>query len=231
MRSESTTSSVLVCCDVWKTYRDGDREVEVLAGVNLNVLAAERVAIIGSSGAGKSTLLNILGGLDSPSRGAVELNGVPLTGLSESQRCQLRNTSLGFVYQFHHLLPEFTAVENVAMPILIGGGERREAIRTASLVLEQVGIGARLYHKPGELSGGERQRVAIARALVMKPACILMDEPTGNLDTQSAEQVLGVVEQLSREVETSFVIVTHDPGVAAKMDRVLELRDGQLRSP
>jgi lipoprotein-releasing system ATP-binding protein len=220
---------VLQCKDVCKTYRDGDREVEVLRSVNLSIKAGETVAIVGSSGAGKSTLLNILGGLDSPGSGSVLVGGADLNAVNEAERCHLRNKMLGFVYQFHHLLPEFTANENVAMPLLIAGIGRGEAMSTAQRVLEKVGVGERLTHKPGELSGGERQRVAIARALVMKPGCVLMDEPTGNLDGATAAQVLSAVGELTREVTSSFVIVTHDMQVASKMDRILELTEGQLK--
>ncbi len=222
------SGTVLSCVGVGKIYRDGDRSVEVLKGVELVLKAGERLAIIGSSGAGKSTLLNLLGGLDTPSAGTVSLLDTDLGLLSEKRRCALRNAELGFVYQFHHLLPEFTALENVAMPGLIGGQERRAAAEKARTILAQVGMSHRVEHKPGELSGGERQRVAIARALVMQPACVMMDEPTGNLDGTSAGQVLALIDELSAEVSASFIVVTHDNQVAAHMDRVLELRAGGL---
>ncbi len=222
------SGTVLSCVGVGKIYRDGDRSVEVLKGVELVLKAGERLAIIGSSGAGKSTLLNLLGGLDTPSAGTVSLLDTDLGLLSEKRRCALRNAELGFVYQFHHLLPEFTALENVAMPGLIGGQERRAAAEKARTILAQVGMSHRVEHKPGELSGGERQRVAIARALVMQPACVMMDEPTGNLDGTSAGQVLALIDELSAEVSASFIVVTHDHQVAAHMDRVLELRAGGL---
>lgn len=221
-------AAVLHCAGVCKTYRDGHRSVDVLSDVELELKPGERLAIIGSSGSGKSTLLNILGGLDAPSSGSVCLLGADVNALSEKKRCSLRNAELGFVYQFHHLLPEFTALENVAMPGMISGLSLSEAQVRAASVLEQVGIADRFEHKPGELSGGERQRVAIARALVMQPACVLMDEPTGNLDSKSADQVLALIDELSSEVAASFVVVTHDDKVAAHLDRILELKQGGL---
>jgi lipoprotein-releasing system ATP-binding protein len=218
---------ILQCEDLSRTYRDGDRSVDVLAGIHFSLTAGERVAIIGASGCGKSTLLNLLGGLDMPTNGRVVLGGRDLASLGERDLCELRNTQLGFVYQFHHLLPEFDARENVAMPLLIGGMPRSEAWSRAEKMLERVRLDHRLEHRPGQLSGGERQRVAIARALVTRPACVLMDEPTGNLDPQSAAQVLELIDELRQE-QASFVVVTHDASIAAHMDRTLELRDAGL---
>ncbi len=218
---------VLRCEGLGRIYRDGDRSVEVLRDINLTLEAGEKIAVVGASGSGKSTLLNLLGGLDTPSSGRVLMAGLDLAELSERQRCELRNHRLGFVYQFHHLLPEFDARENVAMPLLIRGLPRREAWERASQVLERVGMSHRLEHRPAQLSGGERQRVAIARALVGAPDCVLMDEPTGNLDPHSAAQVLDLIDELGQE-RASFVVVTHDPGIAAHMNRTLELADGRL---
>jgi lipoprotein-releasing system ATP-binding protein len=218
---------VLQCNNLGKVYRDGDRSVTVLEGLNLNLEAGEKIAIVGTSGSGKSTLLNLLGGLDTPSNGEVLMCGDNLALLGERQRCQLRNKRLGFVYQFHHLLPEFDAAENVAMPLLIGGYRRSEALKMAEEMLGRVGLSSRLSHRPGQLSGGERQRVAIARALVTRPGCVLMDEPTGNLDPHSAAQVLSLIDELRRD-QASFVVVTHDPAIAQHMDRILELREGSL---
>lgn len=218
---------VLRCEGLGRIYRDGDRSVEVLREINLTLEAGEKIAVVGASGSGKSTLLNLLGGLDTPSSGRVLMAGLDLAELSERQRCELRNHRLGFVYQFHHLLPEFDARENVAMPLLIRGLPRREAWERASQVLERVGMSHRLEHRPAQLSGGERQRVAIARALVGAPDCVLMDEPTGNLDPHSAAQVLDLIDELGQE-RASFVVVTHDPGIAAHMNRTLELADGRL---
>jgi lipoprotein-releasing system ATP-binding protein len=218
---------VLQCNNLGKVYRDGDRSITVLDGLNLNLEAGEKIAIVGTSGSGKSTLLNLLGGLDTPSTGEVLMCGDNLARLAERQRCQIRNKRLGFVYQFHHLLPEFDAAENVAMPLLIGGYRRSDALKTAGEMLERVGLSSRLSHRPGQLSGGERQRVAIARALVTRPGCVLMDEPTGNLDPHSAAQVLSLIDELRRD-QASFVVVTHDPAIAQHMDRILELREGSL---
>ena len=218
---------VLQCRELCRSYEDGDHSVMVLHNVELKLLAGEKIAVVGASGSGKSTLLNLLGGLDNPSSGRVSLGGKDLSTLDEASLCRLRNTQLGFVYQFHHLLPEFDARENVAMPLLIGGTRRREAWKRAEGMLERVGMDHRFTHRPAQLSGGERQRVAIARALVGEPDCVLMDEPTGNLDPHSASQVLALIDELGQE-RASFVVVTHDPAIAAHMNRTLELRDGGL---
>lgn len=220
--------SVLSCRNLGKSYEEGPQTVEVLANVELELLPGERVAIIGSSGSGKSTLLNMLGGLDTPSKGSVWLAGEELSALGEKARGLLRNRALGFVYQFHHLLPEFTALENVCMPLLIGKTPIPEARQRASALLERVGLGHRLSHKPAELSGGERQRVAIARALINNPALVLLDEPTGNLDQHTAHGIQELMRELSSSSQTAFLVVTHDPQLAAQMDRVLRLEEGRL---
>ena len=221
-------NSVLACRELCKTFDEGNVALEILRSVDFNVDPGERIAIMGASGSGKSTLLHLLGGLDEPSSGDISIAGQSLGSLSPVQLGRLRNRELGFVYQFHHLLPEFTALENVAMPLLIRGVRPADAREQAISLLERVGLSERTTHKPGELSGGERQRAAVARALVTRPACILADEPTGNLDRQNAEQVFSLMMELNRELSTSLLLATHDPLIAERMDRVVRLEDGHL---
>ena len=220
--------AVLSCRNLGKSYDEGPQAVVVLADLQLELLPGERVAIVGSSGSGKSTLLNMLGGLDTPSTGSVWLAGEELSALNEKQRGLLRNRALGFVYQFHHLLAEFSALENVCMPLLIGRVAIPEARQRATALLERVGLGHRLAHKPAELSGGERQRVAIARALANRPGLVLLDEPTGDLDQHTAQGIQDLMRELSSSSQTAFLVVTHDMALARQMDRVLRLEDGRL---
>jgi len=223
-----TTNTVLECKSIVRRFREGDSTLEVLSGADLVVKPAERLAIIGSSGSGKTTLLQIMGGLDDPTSGTVIVNGQSMLNLDESKKGVLRNQYIGFIYQFHHLLPEFTAHENVAMPLLIRRIRKEDALEQAGELLDRVGLGARLDHKPGELSGGERQRAAVARALITRPKLVLADEPTGNLDAGNGEHVLRLMLELNEELQTSLVVVTHDHSIAAKMDRILVLEDGKL---
>ena len=223
------TGAVIEARGLGKTYAEGSLRTPVFDGLDLAVERGETVAILGASGAGKSTLLHLLGGLDTPSAGEVYVDGQKMSALSDAERGRLRNRALGFIYQFHHLLPEFTALENVMLPVLLNGTAVAEAARKARALLESVGLGHRLEHKPGELSGGERQRAAVARALVNRPGCVLGDEPTGNLDEKTAATVFGQMLELNRAQRTSLVLVTHDRGLARRLDRVLELQEGKLR--
>lgn len=220
--------TVISCRDLSKTFTLGKLQVPVLRGVNLTVARGERIAIVGSSGSGKSTLLHLLGGLDNASSGSVQILGQDVQKMNETQRGDIRNQSLGFVYQFHHLLPEFTALENVAMPLLIRGMKRADAEPVAAAMLAKVGLAHRVQHLPSELSGGERQRTAVARALVTEPACVLADEPTGNLDRNSAEALFDLMQQLNEQLGTSFIVVTHDLELAKRMQRSMRLVDGVL---
>jgi len=228
MSEAAMNQAVIRCAGVGKTYAEGKLKVEVLRGVDLDIASGERVAIVGSSGAGKSSLLQLMGGLDVPSVGEVWVDGRDLARLSETARGHLRNQNIGFVYQFHHLLGEFSALENVAMPLLIRGASVSEARERAQAILERVGLGKRLEHKPGELSGGERQRTALARALVTKPKVVLADEPTGNLDSHNAGAMFDLLMELNAEQGTALVVVTHDLSLAGRMDRVLHMRDGAI---
>jgi lipoprotein-releasing system ATP-binding protein len=221
---------VIVAEGLTKTFTEGGRTLEVLRGVNLEISPGARVAIVGASGSGKTTLLQLLGGLDEPTAGSVFIAGSNIHELDQVERGRLRNRALGFVYQFHHLLPEFSALENVALPLLVRGVAAKEALRSARELLARVGLAERLTHRPGQLSGGERQRTAVARALVTRPAAVLADEPTGNLDRPTGERVFDLLLELNASMGTSLVVVTHDPGLASRMDRIFELDAGVLRA-
>jgi lipoprotein-releasing system ATP-binding protein len=221
-------NEVLSCSHLAKSYSDATSTLHVLRDIDLAIRRGEQVAIMGASGSGKSTLLHLLGGLDTPTGGEILIDGTPIQRLNGVQLGKLRNRALGFIYQFHHLLPEFTALENVAMPLLVRGDSPATAAAEAAGMLDRVGLSGRLTHKPGELSGGERQRAAVARALVTRPVCVLADEPTGNLDRKNADQVYDLMLELNREFSTSYLVVTHDPQIARRMDRILVLNDGYI---
>jgi lipoprotein-releasing system ATP-binding protein len=227
-QQSASDSPVLVCRQLQRSFADAGSRLEVLRGINLCIESGERIAIVGESGAGKTTLLQLMGGLDLPSEGQVLIRGMDIAKLSGTRRGLLRNRELGFVYQFHHLLPEFSALENVAMPLLMRSTPVDEVRQAASDLLQRVGLGERLHHRPGELSGGERQRAAVARALITRPALVLADEPTGNLDHANGEKVFGLMLELNRELGSSLVVVTHDQSLAGRMDRILNLQDGVL---
>ena len=220
---------VIRCEGLTKVYGEGHSRLEVLKGIDFEAMAGEKIAIVGASGSGKSTLMHLLGGLDTPTAGSVHICGNNMSSLSDAARGRLRNESLGFIYQFHHLLPEFTAQENVAMPLMISGAHAAQAAQRARVLLERVGMLGRIDHKPSELSGGERQRAAIARAVITEPRAVLADEPTGNLDRKTAEQVFQLMLRLNQELGTALIVVTHDPYLAGRMDRVLAMEDGMLR--
>ena len=227
-QSESETTPVLVCTDLGKYYSEGGQQLTILDKVSLTISPAERIAIVGASGSGKTTLLNLLGGLDQPTTGDVTILGQSLLSLNDQALSDMRNNTLGFVYQFHHLLPEFTALENVLMPLMIARKNKQKSIQRAAELLDSVGLSQRATHRPSALSGGERQRVAIARALANNPACVLMDEPTGNLDRQASDSIERLMDDLSKQLNTAFVVVTHDQNVAARMDSIYRLEACRL---